>query len=340
MVPQKKMGRQTIKLKNDVKIIGSATIGGKKESEGPIGKFLDQVIPDEKWGEKTFEKGESKIQNKTVLKAIENANKTQNDIDLIFVGDLLNQCIGSHYAIRDMEIPFYGLYGACSTMAEALSLGAMAIDGEFSENVVCGTSSNFYSAERQFRSPIEYGGQRPPTSQWTVTGSGAAVLSNEGEGPYITHITTGKIVDKGVTDINNMGAAMAPAAVDTLLVHFDDTGTVASDYDLILTGDLGSLGKEITVDLMKKNGIELGSNYDDCGLLIYDLKKQEVECGGSGCGCSAIVFCSYILSEMKKGHLNKVLFLGTGALMNPTILQQGESIPSIAHAVVISNTKQ
>lgn len=340
MVPQKRTGQQTVKIKNDVKIIGNAAIAGTKESEGPLGKFLDQVMPDAKWGEDSYEKGESKLQNQTILKAICNANKPINEINMIFAGDLLNQCTGTHYAVRDTDIPFYGLYGACSTMAESISLGAMAVDGEFAENVVCGTSSNFYSAERQFRLPIEYGGQRPPTAQWTVTGSGMVVLSNEGEGPYVTHITTGKVVDKGISDPNNMGAAMAPAAVDTLLAHFNDTNLSPYDYDLIVTGDLGSLGHSIVQDLMKKNGVELNSNYNDCGIMIYNREKQDVECGGSGCGCSGVVLCGYLLHQMKKQIINKILFVGTGALMSPTTTLQGESIPCIAHAVAISNCKQ
>lgn len=339
MVPQKRTGKQTVVIENDVKIIGKAAIASTKESEGPLGKYLDQVMPDAKWGEESYEKGESKLQNQAILKAICDANKPIQEINMIFAGDLLNQCSGTNYAIRDTDIPFYGLYGACSTMAESISLGAMVIDGQFAENVVCGTSSNFYSAERQFRTPIEYGGQRPPTSQWTVTGAGMVVLSNAGEGPYVTHVTTGKIVDKGICDTNNMGAAMAPAAVDTLLAHFEDTKLSPLDYDLIVTGDLGSFGKAIVQDLMRKNGIDLTNNYNDCGIMIYNLEKQGVECGGSGCGCSGVVLCGYLLTQMKRKILNKILFVGTGALMSPTSTLQGESIPCIAHAVSISNTK-
>ena len=260
-------------------------------------------------------------------------------MDAIFAGDLLNQCIGSSYGLRELEIPFYGLYGACSTMAESLSLGSILIDGGFASNVVCGTSSHFCSSERQFRMPLEYGGQRPFTAQSTATASGMTVLSEKGEGPYITAVTTGKIVDKGIKDGLNMGAAMAPAAVDTLLAHFEDFDISPSHYDLIVTGDLGKVGHSIVLDLMEKNGIKM-KNYNDCGMMLYDLEKQDVHAGGSGCGCSAAVLCAQILPDMKKGRLNKVLFIGTGALMSPVSIQQGESIPGIAHAVVISKERQ
>jgi len=338
MKANKRLGKQTIKIAGDVKIINCASIVGRKEGTGPFGSKFDVVLEDGYWGEKSWEKAETKMQKEAIIKAVAKANKSIADINMIFAGDLLNQCIGTSFGIRDLEIPFYGLYGACSTMAESLSLGAMAIDGGFAENVVSGTSSHFCSAERQFRLPLEYGGQKTPTAQLTVTGCGMVVLSNEGSGPYITHITTGKIIDKGIKDAANMGAAMAPAAVDTLLAHFEDTNTPPNSYDAIFTGDLGQLGKDVVADLMKKNGITL-NNYNDCGLMIYDNEKQDAHCGGSGCGCSAAILCGYILPEMAQKRLNKVLFIGTGALMSPTSTLQGESIPSIAHAVVIENTK-
>ena len=334
----KKMGKQSYNITGCVSIEGYACVGGKKESEGPLGPYFDITNDDGYFGEKTWEKAESKMQKEAITKAVSKSKKSLSDIDMIFAGDLLNQCIGSSYGLRELEIPFYGLYGACSTMAESLSLGSLVIDGGFAENVVCGTSSHFCSSERQFRMPLEYGGQRPFTAQCTATASGMVVLSNNGNGPYITGITTGKIVDKGIKDGLNMGAAMAPAAVDTLINHFMDFNTSPSDYDLIATGDLGKLGHSIVVDLMEKNGIKM-KNYNDCGMMLYDLEKQDVHAGGSGCGCSAAVLCAHVLPEMKKGRMKKVLFIGTGALMSPVSIQQGESIPGIAHAVVISNER-
>lgn len=340
MQAQKRLGKQTMYIAGDVKIIGSASIAGRKEGEGPIGSDFDMVFEEAHWGEGSWEKAETKMQKEAINLAVSKSGKSLSDINMLYAGDLINQCICTTFGVRELEIPFYGIFGACSTMAESLALGAMSIDGGFAENVVCGTSSHFASAERQFRLPMEYGGQRPFTAQWTVTGAGMAVLSNEGQGPYITHITTGVVTDKGIKDANNMGAAMAPAAVSTLLAHFADTNRQPDYYDLILTGDLGKLGSDIVRDLMDKNGIQLGDNYNDCGLIIFDLKKQDVHAGGSGCGCSASVLCSHIIDQMQKGTIQKVLFIGTGALMSTTSTQQGESIPSIAHAVVISNVKE
>ena len=335
----KKQGNQSYNITSCVSIEGYACVGGKKESEGPLGPAFDITTDDGYYGEKTWEKAESKMQKEAVVKAVSKAGKSLSDMNAIFAGDLLNQCIGSSYGLRELEIPFYGLYGACSTMAESMSLGSILIDGGFANDVVCGTSSHFCSSERQFRMPLEYGGQRPFTAQTTATASGMVVLSNSGNGPYITQITTGKIVDKGIKDGLNMGAAMAPAAVDTLLAHFEDLQVSPSHYDLIVTGDLGKVGHSIVMDLMEKNGVKM-KNYNDCGMMLYDLEKQDVHAGGSGCGCSAAVLCAYILPEMQKGTLNKILFIGTGALMSPVSIQQGESIPGIAHAVVISNERQ
>ena len=334
----KKIGKQSYSISQCVSIAGCACIGGKKEGEGPLGSKFDFIIDDGYFGEKTWEKAESKMQKEAVLKSVSKAGKSLSEIDVIFAGDLLNQCIGTSYGLRELEIPFYGLYGACSTMAESMSLGAMLIDGGFVKNAVCGTSSHFCSSERQFRTPLEYGGQRPFTAQITATASGMAVLSDSGDGPYITCLTTGKIVDKGIKDPLNMGAAMAPAAADTMLAHFKDTGTSPASYDLIITGDLGDVGHGIVIDIMEENGIKM-KNYNDCGLMLYNNLKQDAHAGGSGCGCSAAVLCSHIIPEIKQGKLNKVLFIGTGALMSPTSTQQGESIPGIAHAVVISNER-
>lgn len=332
---QKRLGKQTVKLTNPPSIVGCASIVGPKEGQGPLRDYFDNILEDEEWGEKSWEKSEAKIVKEATSLAIKKSNLTINDMNYIFSGDLLNQCISSSYGLRELEIPFFGLYGACSTCAEGLSLASLMIDGGFADNTVAVTSSHFCSAERQFRLPLEQGGQRPLTSQWTVTGGGAFVLSNKGNGPYITHITTGKIIDLGINDTNNMGAAMAPAAADTIYTHFEDTGMIPSDYDLIVTGDLASVGKIITQDLLQKNQCNIKDQYNDCGIMIFDNKSQDTHAGGSGCGCSAAVLAGYIYSEMMKGNINKVLFVGTGVLFSPTSVLQGETIPCIAHAVTI-----
>ncbi len=335
----KRIGNQTVKLSNPVSIISTANIAGKKEGEGPLSDYFDIIMKNAEWGEDTWEKTESKMQKDTVSRAIERANLSPSDIDYILAGDLLNQCISSSFALRDLNIPFFGVYGACSTMAETISLGSMLIDGGYAQNIAAVTSSHFCTSERQYRQPLEYGGQRPPTAQWTVTGSGSVILSKNGIGPYITHITTGKIVDMGIKDANNMGAAMAPAAAETLKAHFEDTKKSPADYDLILTGDLGRLGKEIMIDLMCDYNYDLKNNYNDCGCLIFDPDEQDTHAGGSGCGCGAVTLTGYIMSLMKQKKLNCVLFMATGALLSPTSTLQGESIPSIAHAITISNNK-
>ena len=340
MQAAKRMGQQSVHMAGDVKIIGSACIAGKMEGDGPLGRSFDLIIDDGHWGEQSWEKAEIKMQKEAIVNAAQNAGKSLSDINIIYSGDLLNQCVGSNFGVRELGIPMYGLFGACSTMAESLSVGAMTIDGGFAENVICGTGSHFASAERQFRLPMEYGGQRTPTAQWTVTGAGMAVLSNEGSGPYITHVTTGKIVDKNIKDAANMGAAMAPAAIDTLVAHFEDTARTPDFYDIIITGDLGKTGYEIVRDIMHGCGYSMDRVYNDCGLMIFDPEVQDVHAGGSGCGCSALVFCGEILKRMAAGEINRALLVGTGALMSPTITQQGESIPSIAHAVAISNIKE
>ena len=331
----KRLGPQTIVLASPPAVLAFASIGGKMESQGPLASYFDELEQDSFFGEKTWEKAESAMQKRVLGRALEKAGLSPADLDYIFAGDLLNQCIGSSFGLREFHIPFYGLYGACSTMGESLALAAMSIDGGFARRVAAMTSSHFCSAERQYRTPLEYGGQRTPTAQWTVTGAGCVILSREGPGPYITHVTTGKIVDKGIQDANNMGAAMAPAAYDTIQAHFRDTGRRPSDYDLIVTGDLGSLGKEILLDLFHRDGIEF-KNLEDCGVLIYDAQTQDVHCGGSGCGCSAAVLTGFLLNGMKQGRWRRLLFCGTGALLSPTSTLQGESIPSICHAVAIS----
>jgi stage V sporulation protein AD len=279
------------------------------------------------------------MQKMTLNKALEKAALPLSAVEFIFAGDLLNQCIGSAFSLRDMGIPFFGLYGACSTMAESLALAAMTIDGGFADCTAAVTSSHFCSAERQFRFPLEYGGQRTPTAQWTVTGAGAVILTGDGPGPYIKHVTCGKIVDQGVKDANNMGAAMAPAAYGTLSAHFNDLALKPADYDLIVTGDLGMLGAEILIDFFRNDGIDLSHNYNDCGLMIYSREEQDVHAGGSGCGCSASVLAGHLLDGMRRGRWKKILFAATGALLSPTSTQQGESIPCICSAVSISTTK-
>lgn len=331
-----KLGRQTIKTEKDVKIISSATVAGTKEQEGRLKGRFDILMDDGYYNEKTWEKAETKMQFEAANAAVSKAGISLGDIDISFAGDLLNQCTATGYCFRGLNVPFCGLYGACSTMALSLSMGMMAVGGGFAKYALCGTSSHFCSSEKQFRMPLAYGGQRPPTAQRTVTGSGMAVLSPEGTGPVVTEATIGKITDKGIKDGMNMGAAMAPAAADTIMAHFNDTGKSPDFYDLIATGDLGELGYEITCDILKKNGFKT-NNYNDCGIMIFDSKKQDTHCGGSGCGCSALVLCAYILDEMSKGSIDNVLFVGTGALMSPLTTQQGESIPAIAHAVAISN---
>ena len=334
----KKLGRQSVAFATPPSVAGYASVVGKKEGEGPLAATFDLIQQDDTFGEKSWEKAESAMQKLALAAALDKAGLSASGLDYILAGDLLNQCIGTGFAVRGQNVPFYGLYGACSTMAESLSVGAMLLDGGFGTHAACMTSSHFCSAERQYRTPLEYGGQRTPTAQWTVTGSGCVILSSEGEGPYVTHVTTGKIVDKGIKDANNMGAAMAPAAYETLLAHFQDTGRKPSDYDLILTGDLGQLGKEIVLDLLHRDGLEV-PNLEDCGVLIYDLEGQDVHCGGSGCGCSAVVLTGLLLNGMKSGRWKRLLFCGTGALLSPTSTQQGESIPCICHAVAFSTQR-
>ncbi|HHX72264.1 MAG TPA: stage V sporulation protein AD [Clostridiales bacterium] len=340
MQPTKRLGRFTVELASPPSIIGFASVVGKKEGEGPLKNSFDRINNDTTFGEKTWEKSESRMQAETLSAALNKTSLAPGSLDYVFAGDLLNQCIGSSFAVRDMALPFYGLYGACSTMAEGLGLASMLIDGGFANHTTAITSSHFASAERQYRMPLEYGGQRTPTAQWTATAAGCCILSSEGNGPYITHVCTGQIIDLGVKDSNHMGAAMAPAAYETLSALFKETGLAPTDFDLILTGDLASFGAQILRDMFQLDGIDLGPNYHDCGVLLYDAKKQDVHAGGSGCGCSASVLCGHILNGMKDGTWNKVLFAGTGALMSPLSVQQGETIPCICHAVVISNTKK
>ena len=331
----KKLGKQTIKFSNPPKIIATYSIVGPKEGQGPLKDYFDEILVDDLCGKDSFEKAESEMMYSAITNSIKKANLKEEDIEYLFAGDLLNQLTSSSFAARQVNIPFFGLYGACSTMSESLSLAAMAIDGSYADYVIASTSSHFSSAERQFRFPLEYGSQRNPAAQWTVTGSGAMVLGRKGNYPEVTYITTGVVKDYGIKDANNMGAAMAPAAVDTLANHFKDTGRDPNYYDAIVTGDLGKVGKEITTKLLKEYGYDISENYFDCGDMIFDDEKQNTSSGGSGCGCSAVVASGYFYKKLMKKEIRNLLLVSTGALMSPTSTLQGESIPGIAHAVAI-----
>ncbi len=335
MSAEKRKGKQTIFYKHPPVILGTGTVAGKKESEGPIGSCFDVIAEDNVLGQDTWEKAESAFAKRAGEQAFQNSGVAQEQIQYLFGGDLLNQCTGTSYGIRDFGIPFIGLYGACSTMTLGLSVAASYIDGGYADFCAAITSSHFCSAEKQFRFPLEYGGQRPPSAQWTVTGSACAVLGAKGDGPKIECVTNGRIVDMGITDANNMGAAMAPAAVDTLKAHFADTGRSPDDYDLIVSGDLGLVGKAVVVDMMKEVGYDFGDNYNDCGLIIFDNEKQDTHAGGSGCACAGLTFCGYLYNLLKKKEIRRLLLMATGSLQSTLSVQQGESMPGIAHAVSI-----
>lgn len=330
------MKNRTILYKNKPRLISTATISGPKEGIGPIGKFIDVVLDDDLFGENTFEKAERKMIAHVITHAVKNAHLNEEDIGAVLAGDLLNQIISSSFACREFNIPFLGLYNACSTMSEAFLLGGVLVDGGYCERVLCATGSHFSSAERQYRYPLELGNTRPPQAQWTVTGAGCGVLSAEGKGPKLVCATMGKVVDFGVTDANNMGAAMAPAAADTLYVHFKETKLVPDDYDLIITGDLGAFGSRVLKDLMWEKGFDVSKQHVDCGEMIYNIREDEFQ-GGSGAGCSAVVFNSYIYKKLLKKEYRRVLLIATGALLSSLSSQQGDSIPSIAHAVAFES---
>ena len=326
--------KRTIYYKNKPIIIGTSTVAGPKESKGSISKYIELKLEDDMFGQDTFEKAETKMLYSAIKNSIKNANKREEQIDTIIAGDLLNQIISSTFSARNFTTGYLGVYNACATFSESLIIGSALIDGGYMNNIVCASSSHFSSAERQYRYPLELGSTRPPQSQWTVTGAGACVLSNIGKGPKITSATIGRVIDFGISDANNMGAAMAPAACDTLFTHFSETGLCPNDYDLILTGDLGTLGSRIFKDLIWEKGYDVEKQHIDCGELVYNLCEQEYQ-GGSGAGCSALVFNSYIYDKLKKGKYNKVMLMATGALLSSITTQQGDSIPAIAHAVVI-----
>ena len=331
-----KQGRQSFVLETPAVITTWASIAGKKEVEGPLAHTFDIKCRDSYFGQTSWEQAEKHMQQLVLNKLLSKAGISHADIDLVFSGDLLNQCIGSSFSLKNTGIPHLGLYGACSTMAEGLLMASMTVCGGFADNVVAMTSSHFASSERQYRFPLGYGGQRTPTSQWTVTGSGAALVRSHGAGPKITACTVGTVIDFGIKDANNMGAAMAPAAYQTIRAHLEDLHRNVSDFDLIVTGDLGQTGKELLMELSDKDGIPLGGKITDCGTLIFDNGTQDVHSGGSGCGCSAITLCGYLLEQLRSGKLKKILFCGTGALLSPTSSQQGLSVPGVCHAVCIT----
>lgn len=343
--------KQTMKFNNRPYITGAYSLGGKKEGSGPMKGWFDDCLSDDTYGESTWEKSESKMLKTAMMEAVRRSGKSEEKVGAMLSGDLLNQLMSSSFMARDMHIPFLGMYGACSTMTESLMLGSVLVDGGYSNNVVIGASSHYCTAERQFRMPLEHGNQRPPSAQWTATAAGAMMLSNEpmeeafetdaeGTAKVIKNIrvesgTIGKVIDAGVKDANRMGSAMAPAAVDTLLNHLADTGRDISYYDVVFTGDLGFIGKDIMKDLLNDAGIAvkmLEERYDDCGAMIYE-PQQDVHSGGSGCGCSASMFAGYVYKKMRRGEIKKALIMSTGALLSTISPFQGESIPGIAHAV-------
>ncbi len=326
--------KQTLVFKNGAVITGSFSVSGPKEGDGSISEFIRLKLSDDTFGEKTFEKAESKMLYTAIDGAVKDSKIGIENLNAVISGDLLNQIISSTFSARNFKCSFLGVYNACATFTEALAIGSTLIDGGYFENVVCGTSSHFSTAERQYRYPLELGSTRPPLSQWTVTGAGACVLSKNGEGPRITSATFGKVIDYGVTDVNNMGAAMAPAACDTVLTHFKELNLYPENYDLIITGDLGTFGSRIFKDLMWEKGFNLENQHVDCGELVYNINEKEYQ-GGSGAGCSSLVFCSYLLQKLKAKQIKKMLLIATGALLSSVSSQQGESIPCIAHAVSI-----
>lgn len=339
----KKIGKSTILMEHNPTILNFASIVSKKEGDGPLAAYFDIINKDSMFNKDTWEQAESTMQQQIIEYVLKKSNIEATDIDFLFAGDLLNQCTGTSYGVKNFNIPFCGLYGACSTMAESLSMASIFIDSNIAQKCMAVTSSHFCSAEKQFRFPVQYGGQRTPTAQWTVTGAGSIILSKNNKSeqqknsPHIKAVTIGTIEDLGVTDINNMGAAMAPAAASTILNFFNDTNEKPNNFDLIVTGDLGYVGSEILIELLNKNGLDISKNHNDCGKLIFYRTPQDVHSGGSGCGCSASVLCSYILKNLKNKTLNNVLFIATGALMSPITVKQGQSIPCIAHLVNICN---
>ena len=323
-------------LDRNIYIESCSSVVGQKEGDGPLGKCFDEIISDSHFGKQTWEQAESQFQLEAVSIAVRKANLMKEDIDVICSGDLINQCIGSAYGLRELGIPFLGIYGACSTMAEGIIIASLLTDSGAVKRSAAVTSSHFSTAERQFRSPLSYGGQRTPTSQWTCTASGAVILSDKGS-VGIHGGCIGRIADMGINDMSNMGSAMAPAAAETIKRYLTATNTAPSDYDCIVTGDLGKVGSTLVKEILHKQGIDISAQHHDCGVMIYDSDTQDTQCGGSGCGCSASVLCGYFIPELESGSMHNILFAATGALMSPTSIQQGESIPVIAHLVHFKN---
>lgn len=330
-------GKQSLRFAKTPFILNSASVVGKKEGEGPLGEYFDVIGNDDKFGCESWEEAESTLQKEAATLALGKSGLTPEEIRYIFAGDLLGQTIATSFGLLDFEIPLFGVYGACSTAGESMSLGAMCVAAGFAENVLTITSSHFASAEKQFRFPLEYGNQRPMSATWTVTGSGAFVLSTTRSKARITGITTGKIVDYGVKDSMNMGAAMAPAACDVIYHHLLDFERKPEDYDKIITGDLGKVGKEILIKLLREKGIDIAEIHTDCGIEIFDCEEQGTQSGGSGCGCSAVTLSAHFLKQVEKGALKRILFVPTGALLSTVSFNEGQSVPGIAHAIVIEH---
>lgn len=329
-------------LKADARILCAASVVGHKEHDGPIGSCFDIYDKTDKFKQKTWEKAESEMQRIALSTAISKLCISEKELDAIFAGDLLNQCTSSAYGLLDFDVPYFGLYGACSTAVEGIMLASLLITGRHFKKCATISSSHFCSAEQQYRTPLEYGGQRPPTAQWTVTGSGAFIIGENdslGHGVKVSEAMPGIVIDKGINDAANMGAAMAPAAMDTLMRYFEQSSTKPCDYDIILTGDLGHEGSQILREFMQAEGYPLNENYNDCGNIIFDREYQDVHSGGSGCGCSAVVLASYIMPKLKSGELKNALIIGTGAMMSPSSLKQGLSIPAIAHLIKLEHVE-
>ncbi|SHM89879.1 stage V sporulation protein AD [Ruminococcus flavefaciens] len=331
----KRIDRGVFQTETPVKIKSYAAVVGEKEGQGPLGSCFDKVVSDSHFGKATWEQAESRFQLEAVGLALRKAQLTENDLDVICAGDLINQCIGSAYSMRELAVPFLGLYGACSTMAEGLLIASVLTDCGLAENAAAVTSSHFSTAERQFRFPLSYGGQRTPTAQWTCTASGAVILSRDSGTASIVGGCVGRIADLNICDINNMGSAMAPAAADTISRYLSATDTSPADYDFIVTGDLGLVGSKLLLDILMKQGIDISAQHRDCGAMIFDPESQDTHCGGSGCGCGASVLCGNFLPMLERDEIHSILFAATGALMSPMSMQQGESIPAISHLIHI-----
>ncbi len=330
----KKLGAQSVAFQNPPVIAAASAVAGPKEGRGPLGARYDLVLEDLRDGQKCWEQAETRMLSRAVQICLNRAGLRASDVEVFIAGDLINQITCANAVARDLSVPYLGIYGACSTLAEGIAVGSMLIDGGFAERVLVATSSHHNTAERQYRYPTEFGAQRTPTSQWTVTGAGAFLLAAKGTGPRVTHATIGSVVDMGIKDVNDMGSAMAPAAADTIRTHFSDTGRTPPEYDAVLTGDLGSLGKTLCDELLKRQGLDLTGRLEDCGLMVL-RKDQDVHAGASGCACSALVLAGRLLKLLESGKYRRVLLVATGALHSPLTYQQGESIPSIAHAISI-----